>query len=111
MRVVHVVCVVGVIRVVVVMGVVVAVAVVVVVVVVVVAVVVVVVVVGVSISSGGGGGRSKGDGCDVSRMINKHMLHKQTTGIPLHSVPVHSTEHSSLNSRMPKFRQNDQAPE
>ena len=25
---------------------------------------------------GGGGGRINGDGCDVSRMINKHMLNK-----------------------------------
>ena len=95
---------------VVVMGVVVGVAVVVVVVVVVVVFVVVVVVVGVGVGSGGGG-RSNGDGCDMSHMINKHRLHKQTTGIPLHSVPVHSTEHSGLNSRMPKFRRNDQAPE
>ena len=72
-------------------------------------VIVVIVVVGVGISSGGG--RSNGDGCDVSCMINKHMLHKQTTRIPLHSIPVNSTEHLGLNSRMPKFRQNDQALE
>ena len=86
---------------------------VVVVVIIVVVIIVVVVVVGIGVGSGGGGGggRSNGDGCDVSGMINKHMLHKQTTGILLHSVPVHSVEHSSLNSRMPKFRWNDQAPE
>ena len=74
-------------------------------------VIVVIVVVGVGIGSGGGGGgggRSNGDGCDVSRMINKHMLHKQTTGILLHSIPVNSAEHSGLNSRMPKFCQNDE---
>ena len=82
--------------------------------VVVIAVIVVIAVVGISIGSGGGGGgggRSNGDGCDVSHMINKHMLHKQTTGIPLHSVPVNSAEHSGLNSGMPIFRWNDQAPE
>ena len=28
--------------------------------------------------------------------------------IPLHSVPAHSAEHSSLNFGMPKFRQNDE---
>ena len=44
-------------------------------------------------------------------MINKHMLNKQTTRIPLHSVPVNSAEHSGLNSGMPKFCWNDQAPE
>ena len=75
-------------------------------------VVVVVVVVGISVGSGGGGGgRSNGDRCDMSCMINKHMLHKQTTRIPLHSIPVNSAEHSSLNSGMPKFCWNDQAPE
>ena len=107
--------VVGIVHAVVVMGIVVGVAVVVVVVIVVVVVVVVVVVMGVGVGSGGGGGggggRSNGDGCDMSRMINKHMRNKQTTGIPLHSVPVNSAEHSGLNSGMPKFRRNDQAPE
>ena len=65
-------------------------AVVVVVVVVIVVVVVVIVVVGISVSSGGGGGgggRSNGDGCDVSHMINKHMLHEKITGI-LQNIPV-----------------------
>ena len=41
-------------------------------------------------------------------MINKHILHKQITGILLHSVPAHSAEHSGLNSGMPKFRRNDE---
>ena len=43
--------------------------------------------------------------------INKHILHKQITGILLHSIPAHSAEHSGLNSGMPKFHRNDQAPE
>ena len=107
MHVVGVVRVVGVVHVVVVMGVAMGIAAVVVV------VLVVIVVVGVGIGSGGGGGggRSNRDGCDMSCMIIKHMLHKQTTGIPLRSVPVNSTKHSGLNSRKPKFRWNDQAPE
>ena len=32
---------------------------------------------------------------------------KQLDSVPLHSVPVNSAEHSSLNSGMPKFNQND----
>jgi len=31
---------------------------------------------------------------------------KQSDSVPLHSVPVNSVEHSSLNSGMPKFHQN-----
>ena len=58
-----------------------------------------------------GGGSSNGDSCDVSPMIDKHMLNKQTTRIPLHSVPANSVEHFGLNSRMAKLCQNDQALE
>ena len=65
---------------------------------------------------GGGGGQERrlclfGNGCATNKQCTPNIVHRPNNRIPVHSVPVHSTEHSGLNSGMHKFRQNDQAPE
>ena len=65
-----------------------------------------------------GGSGDDGGGSGKERRLcvfgNRHATNKQhmpNNQIPLHSVPVHSAEHSGPNSGMPQFRRNDQALE
>ena len=65
---------------------------------------------------GGGGGQGRrlclfGNGCATNKQRTPNIVHRPNNRIPVHSVPVHSAEHSGLNSGMHKFRRNDQAPE
>ena len=65
---------------------------------------------------GGGGGKERrlylfGNGCATNKQHTPNIVHMPNNQIPVHSIPVHSAEHSGLNSRMCKFHQNDLAPE
>ena len=60
---------------------------------------------------GGGGGKERrlylfGNGCATNKQHTPNIVHMPNNQIPVHSIPVHSTEHFSLNSRMRKFRWN-----
>ena len=65
---------------------------------------------------GGGGGRERrlylfGNGCATNKQPMPNIVHTPNNRILVHSVPAHSAERSGLNSRMRKFRRNDQEPE